>query len=95
MENVIPNIREGQVIKVVQKVSDAGRTRNVPFTGVVKKVRGAGVNKSITVRQTLEGVEVDRIFSVEAPTIVEISLIAAKEKITKKIKRARKQKGKK
>lgn len=95
MDKQIPNLREGQVVKVVQKIVEAKRERNVPFTGVVQKVRGKGENMTITLRQTLEGVEVDRIFAVAAPTIIEVGVIEEKEKITKKMKRTRKLKAKK
>ena len=93
-DNIALNIREGKTVRVTQKIIDAKRERSVPFIGVVKKVRGSGVNKTITVRQVLEGVEVDRIFSVAAPTILKIELIEVREKAKKSKKSATKRKKK-
>ena len=82
-------IREGQTVRVFQKLVEGKRERNVPFQGLVKKVRGAGVNKSITVNQFLEGVEVEKIFTLAAPSITKVEIIEVKEK-KKKTKRSSK-----
>ncbi len=82
-------VRENQTVKVVQKIIDAKRERNVPFVGRVLKVRGTGQNKTITVRQTLEGVDVDKIFSVAAPSILSIELVEEKKKSKKAQRKAK------
>ena len=72
------NFRRGQIVKVSQKQSDGKRERVVSFTGKVMKSRGEGQNKMLTVRQNLEGVEVDRIFSPFAPHIVSVEEVIDK-----------------
>lgn len=84
------NIREGQNIKIIQKVIEGKRERNIPFTGKVIKVRGIGVNKTITVKQTLEGIDVERIFPIASPTISQMQIIEEKKRETKARKRAKK-----
>lgn len=64
--------RRGVTVKVSQKQSDGKRERVVTFTGKVIKSRGIGQNKMVTVRQNIEGVDVDRIFSPFAPHIVKV-----------------------
>ena len=66
------DFRRGQMISVSQKQNDGKRERVVSFAGKVVKSRGDGVNKMITVRQTIEGIDVDRIFSPFAPHIVNV-----------------------
>ncbi|MDP2649417.1 MAG: 50S ribosomal protein L19 [bacterium] len=90
MQNL--QIREGQSVQVFQKVVDGKRERNVAFTGKVLKVRGIGINKSITVKQLLDGIEVERIFPLGSPTISEIKIIEEKEKKTKKRSKKRSKK---
>lgn len=77
--------REGQFVKVYQKITDAKKDRIVPFMGKIIKVKGAGSNRMITVQNALEGVMVDRIFPVMSPTITKIELLVVKE--SKKQKR--------
>jgi len=88
----LPQIREGQNVRVVQKIIEGKRERNVPFVGLVLKVRGAGPNMTITVQQMLEGVAVDRIFPVMSPTLVKIELVEVKK--SKKSKKSSKRKSK-
>lgn len=84
MEQTV-TFREGQFVKVYQKITDAKKDRIVPFMGKIIKVKGAGDNRMITVQNALEGVMVDRIFPVMSPTITKIELLVVKE--SKKQKR--------
>lgn len=73
MEN--KDIRRKNVVKVSQKVNDGKRERVISFTGEVIKSRGIKDNKMITVRQSIDGVEVDRILPVIHPSIVNIEVL--------------------
>ena len=71
----LPQLREGQIISVFQKVVEGKRERNIPFIGKLLKVRGIGVNKTITVRQNLEKIDVEKIFPLALPTITKIEVV--------------------
>ena len=71
----IPQLREGQQVRVFQKMTEGKRERNVPFAGKLLKVHGVGSNQTITVRQNLEGIDVDKIFPTALPTITKIEII--------------------
>lgn len=71
--------REGQFVKIYQKITDAKKERTVTFQGKITKVKGAGMNRMITVQNALEGVLVDRIYPVMSPTITKIELLVVKE----------------
>lgn len=89
MEENTPMLREGKLAKVVQKVVEGKKERGVSFIGRIIKVKGAGENQMITLRQTLEGVEVDRIFPVISPTIESIVLVEERKSATRKAKKRR------
>jgi large subunit ribosomal protein L19 len=78
--------RVGDTITVSQKINEGKRERVIGFKGQLIKVRGRAGNRMITVRQTMGGVEVERIFSVDNPTISSIELVA---KPKKTVRRAR------
>ncbi len=83
-EKVNLPIREKMQVRVYQRLVEGKRERNVPFEGIVQKVRGSGFNKTITVKQVLEGVEVEKIFPLALPTITKVEIVEAKPKVKKK-----------
>ncbi|RJQ24675.1 50S ribosomal protein L19 [Candidatus Parcubacteria bacterium] len=88
MENFV-EFKEGDSIKVSQKITEGKKERVTSFSGVVTKIKGSGENKTFTVKQTLEGIEVERIFPICSPAIASISRI---EDMRKKKKRNKKKK---
>lgn len=87
-------LKEGIFVKVIQKIVEGKKERLVPFQGKLTKIKGAGHNKMITVKNALEGVMVERIFPVASPTITKIEILVAKKQ-SKKQKRKAARKGKK
>ncbi len=86
----LPNIQPGHVVKVHQKIKETekvagrskGKSKNVTkeriqiFEGLVIAMNGRqGINASITVRKISNGVGVERVFPLSAPTIEKIELI--------------------
>lgn len=78
------DLRRKNIVKVSQKLVEGKRERVISFTGEVMKSRGIGDNKMITVRQVVDGVEVDRILPIMHPSIVDIELIQKKAKKKRK-----------
>jgi len=74
------NIKRKNIVKVSQKMNEGKRERVISFTGEVVKSRGVGSSKMVTVRQNIDGVDVDRILPVMHPSIVNIELIQEKAK---------------
>lgn len=68
----------GDTIKLFEKVSEGkdGKERTVAFTGQVLKVRGKGSNRTFTVRQVLDGIEVDKIIPLSAPNLLKVQLVS-------------------
>lgn len=80
-------IREGDFVKVYQKIIDGKKERIAPFQGKILKIKGSGENRMITVQNILEGVLVERIYPLMSPTITKIEKLVVKE--SKKTKRKR------
>jgi large subunit ribosomal protein L19 len=78
MENI--DVRRKNVVKVSQKIKEGKRERVISFTGEVIKSRGIGDNKMITVRQNIDGVDVDRIMPIVHPSLVGVEVLQKKAK---------------
>jgi large subunit ribosomal protein L19 len=80
------NFAPGDVVRVHQKIKEGDKTRIQVFQGTVIQIRGRGENKSFTVKKTVQGVDVERIWQINSPTIEKIEV---KEHPKKRVRRAR------
>ncbi len=78
------DLRRGNAVKVFQKFVEGKKERIIAFQGKILKSRGAGDDKMVTVRQFVDGVDVDRIFPLNAPSIVKLENIEIKKKKMRK-----------
>ena len=87
MENKVAeqlDLRAGMAVKVYQKFVEGKKERVVAFQGKIVKSRGKGDDKMVTVRQFIDGVDVDRIFPLRAPAIIKLENIEIKKKKSRK-----------
>jgi large subunit ribosomal protein L19 len=71
----LPQFNSGDRIKVHVRVVEGDKERVQPFEGDVISIRGAGLNKTFTVRKVSSGVGVERIFRYNSPKIAKIDLL--------------------
>ncbi len=71
----LPTINVGDTVKVGVRVIEGGKQRVQPYEGVVIAQARSGINKSITVRRTFQGVGVERVFLVHSPRIDSIKVL--------------------
>jgi large subunit ribosomal protein L19 len=57
------------------KVVEGSRERVQVFEGTVMRMRGGGLNQTITVRRVSSGVGVERTFPVHAPRVDKIEVV--------------------
>ena len=80
------NFAPGDTVAVHQKIQEDSRTRIQVFQGVVLGIKGRGENKTFTVRKVVSDIAVERIWSIESPSIQKIYVKAHSKK---KIRRAK------
>jgi large subunit ribosomal protein L19 len=78
------DLRRGNAVKVYQRFVEGKKERIISFEGKIVKSRGQGNSKMVTVRQFVDGVDVDRIFPLNAPSIVKLENIEIKRKKSRK-----------
>lgn len=71
----LPAIAPGDTVRVSVKVVEGSRERVQVFEGTVMRMRGGGLNQSITVRRIASGVGVERTFMIHAPRVDKIEVV--------------------
>ena len=71
----LPELKPGMVVRVHQKIKEAGKERIQIFEGMIISKRGSGLSMTITVRKISYGVGVERIFPIHSPTISKIEAV--------------------
>ena len=70
------DMRAGDTVRVEQKVIEKGKTRLQAFEGLVLSVKhGKEAGSTFTVRATLSGVGVEKIFPLYSPMIEKIDIV--------------------
>lgn len=68
-------VRSGYTVRVHQKIREGDKERIQIFEGLIIKVNsGYGINKAITVRKVVDGVGVEKIFPLHAPSVAKIEI---------------------
>src|ERR1051326_967240 len=71
----LPELAPGDTVRVAARVVEGGKERVQVFEGIVMRLRGGGIAKSITVRKIASGVGVERTFKVNSPRIEKIDVV--------------------
>ena len=71
----IPELSSGDTVRVSARVVEGTRERIQVFEGTVMRLRGGGIQRSITVRRIASGVGVERTFKVNSPRIEKIDVV--------------------
>lgn len=71
----VPIIHVGDTVRVGVIIQEGGKERTQPYEGVVIAKRNSGINATITVRRTFQGVGVERVFLIHSPRIEGVKII--------------------
>jgi large subunit ribosomal protein L19 len=75
----LPDIQIGDLVRLGVSIQEGNKQRIQPFEGTVIARHQAGVNSTITVRKTLQGIGVERVFPLHAPCITNIQVLRRAE----------------
>ena len=71
----LPELAPGDTVRVSVKVVEGNRERIQVFEGIVMRLRGGGITRTITVRRIASGVGVERTFKIHSPRIDKIEVV--------------------
>ena len=91
----IPDVRPGDTVRVMVRVTEGTRERLQPFEGVCIARKGGGLRETFTVRKVSGGVGVERIFPMHSPNIAEMKILRRGKVRRAKLYYLRQLKGKK
>lgn len=80
------DFKPGDTIQVYQKITEGEKTRTQMFEGIVLAIRGRGENKSFTVRKSVAGIAVERIWQLNSPLIEQVKIKAKPKKQPRRAK---------
>jgi len=75
LKKKLPEISPGDTVKVKIKIKEGNKERLQAYEGVVIKLHGGGLNKTITVRRVFQGVGVERVFLLHSPKLETIQIL--------------------
>jgi large subunit ribosomal protein L19 len=74
-EGELPALNPGDSVKVMVRIREGNKERLQGYEGVIIKLAGAGVSKTITVRRVFQGVGVERVFLLHSPKVESIKVL--------------------
>ncbi|ELS01935.1 ribosomal protein L19 [Xenococcus sp. PCC 7305] len=69
LKSDLPEIYVGDSVEVGVKIKEGAKERVQPYKGTVIAMRNGGINETITVRKTFQGVGVERVFLLNSPLV--------------------------
>ena len=73
----LPDFRAGDTVRVHVKIKEGEKERVQAFEGVCIRRHGDGTRATFTVRKVSFGIGVERIFSLNSPTIEKVEVVQA------------------
>jgi len=74
MKKDVPAFNVGDTVRVVQKVTEGGKTRSQAYEGVVIARKGSGIQMNFTVRRISFGEGVEKTFPLHSPTVQSVAV---------------------
>ena len=90
----IPKIQIGDTVKLGVKIIEGNKERVQFYEGTIIAQKNTSINTTITVRKTLQGIGIERIFLIHSPKIDSIRILSSSKVRRSKLYYLRKLKGK-
>lgn len=75
LKESVPSFEVGDTVAVEVRIKEGEKERIQTFQGVIIAIKGAGVQKTFTVRRIVQGEGVERVFPVHSPKVAGISVL--------------------
>ena len=76
IRNDLPTISIGDTVVVGVNIIEGNKKRVQDYQGLVIKMRGSGVSRSVTVRKISNGVGVERVFPINSPVVAYVKVVS-------------------
>nr|YP_009394632.1 ribosomal protein L19 [Vertebrata thuyoides]ARW63194.1 ribosomal protein L19 [Vertebrata thuyoides] len=90
----LPSIEIGDSIKIQKIIQEGNKERIQISEGVIIGKNNSGINKTITIRKTIQSIGVERIYLIHSPQIINIEIIKRAKVRKSKLYYLRKRSGK-
>ena len=94
MKRNIPVLKIGDNVKVGVKIIEGNKERVQFYEGTIIAKKNSSINTTITVRKTLQGIGIERIFLIHSPKIDSITVLRSSKVRRSKLYYLRNLKGK-
>lgn len=94
LKNDLPVLRIGDNVKLGIKIIEGNKERIQFYEGTIIAKKNSSINTTITVRKTLQGIGVERIFLIHSPKVDSITVLRSSKVRRSKLYYLRSLKGK-
>ena len=94
MKRNIPVLKIGDNVKVGVKIIEGNKERVQFYEGTIIAKKNSSINTTITVRKTLQGIGIERIFLIHSPKVDSITVLRSSKVRRSKLYYLRNLKGK-
>jgi large subunit ribosomal protein L19 len=94
LKKEIPKLQIGDTVKIGVKIIEGNKERIQFYEGTILAKKNSSINTTITVRKTLQGIGIERIFLLHSPKIQSITVLRSSKVRRSKLYYLRDLKGK-
>lgn len=81
-QEILPKIKPGATVRVLEKVKEGDKTRTTRFEGlVIARKHGSEPGATFTVRATVAGVGMEKVFPLHSPVIEKVEILFSPKKV--------------
>jgi large subunit ribosomal protein L19 len=83
-KEVLGQIKPGAMVKVFERVKEGDKERISQFSGLVlARKHGSEVGATFTVRATVAGVSVEKVYPINSPVIEKVQVMSSPKKVSR------------